>query len=596
MITIISQKIFAGPNIYAPAATLVVRLVFDDSDGSKLITATNLLEEVSRDWWTSPERAENEGWQLYISRLLAGWALAALNRRRGFLNHCGAKMEADGQVSIWLGYHNPKTSFDALNMAIGFLKAFVEGRAQGLNVVGNLEVLWRKCRVTHPDYQARFLMEAAVCQDVPYSSFFSPLRLWQFGWGKRALKFFESSSEEDSSIGLQIAKNKVVSKKILTDFGAPVQRHVLVQRPVELEAAAAIVGWPCVLKPIDRGQAKGVTVNIRSLTQLRAAFDRARASSEAPLMVEAMAPGDVYRVLVVRGKLIAVSRRSPARIVADGRRTVLELTEAFNRARMANATSESHRGAVPIDAEFDSTLAEQGLTRDTVPPAGQNIALRTIPLLGTGADNEDVTDQVHADTRALAESVSESLGLAVVGFDYLTPNIALSCQEAGAFLELNATPSLRGHMVNDQDVHGVAAAVLGPLPARLPSALIVAPVELTESLIETFDACMGLGWRIGGTAGIGALRLKLGAKTPAAAFFALAAHKRVERIIFTCTAEELVRHGMVIDRPDLVLADFEALEDGWADVLRRQAGAARALPAMAELTAVLSPYLFGAGQ
>jgi len=596
MISIVSYQIFAGPNTYAPAGTLVVRLALDDSDGSKLIAAMASLEEVSCGWWTRPERIEGEVWKLYTARLLAGWTLAALNKRRGYLHHCGTKMEENGKISLWLDYHNPKTSFDALSLGIRLLKSFAEGHAEGLHASKNLENLWQQCRATHPDYQARFLMEAAACKNVPYSPFFSPMRLWQFGWGRRALKFFESSSEEDSSIGLQIAKNKVVSKKILGDFGAPVQRHVLVRQSSELETAAAEVGWPCVLKPIDRGQAKGVTVNIRSMTQLRAAFDGARAFSEAPLMVEAMAPGDVYRLLVVRGRLMAVSRRRPARILADGRSTVLELTEAFNRARTVGATPESYRGAVPIDAEFDTTLTEQGLMRETVPPAGQSITLRTIPLLGTGADNEDVTGQIHQDTRALAESVAESLGLAIVGFDYLTPEITQSCKKFGTFLELNTTPSLRGHMVNDQDVHGIAMAVLGPLPARLPSVLIVAPAELTENMIEPCAASIGLGWRTGDAVGIGALQLKLETRTPAAAFFALASHKRVERIIFACTAEELMQHGMVIDRPDLVLADFEALEGCWADVLRLQAGETRSLPAATDLADALFPYLSGAEQ
>lgn len=595
MISIASHQLFVGPNIYAPEATLVVQLVFDDPDGSRLIDAIASLGEISGDWWAMPARGEGEVWTLYVARLLAEWTLAALNKDRGFLRQCGARPGDDGKVLLWLGYHDPQTSFDALRLGIGLLIAFAQGRAQTVQVEQSLAALWRKCRVTHPDYQARILIEAAVCKDIPYSCFLPALRLWQFGWGQRALKFFESSSQEDSLSGSQIANNKVVSKRVLASFGAPTQPDVLVQQPVDLEAAAAKVGWPCVLKPIDRGQAKGVTVNIRSLARLREAFDAARSLSTAPLMVEAMAPGDVYRLLVVRGQFVAACRRTPASVNADGTSSVLQLTEAFNRERAKGGTSVSPRGAVPIDDEFDSTLAEQGLARDSVPPAGQQVLLRTIPLLGTGSRNEDVTAVVHEDTQALAESLVESLGLAVVGFDYLTPDITRSCYEVGTFLELNLTPSLRTHLVNGEDVYGVAAAVLGPLPARLPSVLIVAPTEMTASLMKPFAASKNLGWRIGDAVGISALRLKLSARTPAAAFFALTAHKRVDRIVFTCTPEELVQHGMVIDKPDLVIADFEALDDDWGEVLRTQADEARALPDTDGLVDVLAPYLFTKG-
>lgn len=589
MISIISHQLFIGPNIYAPEATLVAELAFDDPDGSKLIDAVTLLGEISSDWWTMPARSEGELWALYVARLLAEWSLAALNKDRGFLRHCGARPGDNGKVLLWLGYHNPQTSLDALRLGIGFLTAFAQGRAQAVQVKPSLSALWRKCRATHPDYQARILMEAAVCQDIPYSYFLPALRLWQFGWGRRALKFFESSSQEDSFAGAQIAQNKVISKRVLASFGAPTLPHVLVQQAAQLEDAAAKVGWPCVLKPIDRGQAKGVTVNIRSLDRLREAFDSARSLSTAPLMVEAMATGAVYRLLVVRGQLVAASRRSPASVEADGTSTALQLAEAFNRERAKGEASG--RGVVPIDNEFDSTLAEQDLVRDSVPPAGQQILLRTIPLLGTGSENVDVTGMVHEDTRTLVESMAESLGLAVVGFDYLTPDIALSCHEVGSFLEFNLTPSLRGHMVHGKDIHGVAAAVLGPQPARLPSVLIIASDELTASLMEPLAAVQNLGWRVGDAAGVGALRLKLNTKTPSAAFFALTANKRVNRIIFVCTPEELVRHGMIIDKPDLVVADFEALGDGWEDVLRAQAGDTRALPGTDGLIEALAPYL-----
>lgn len=594
MISIASYRVLEGPNPFAPEAVLVALLDFSTTNATDLVQSAEAMGETFGQWWSLPAQPKGEAQDLYIARVLADWCLASLNAVSGFLHQSGAKPAEDGQISLWLGYHRATTSLEALQIGISLLNTMGNGQATPEQARNRVEQFWHSSRANNPDFQARILMEAARSRNIPYAVFSPAMRIWQYGWGARSLKFFESSPEEDSDSGARIAKDKVISKSFLARMGAPTPSYALVKDAGQLDVASRKTGWPCVVKPIDRGQAKGVTVSIRTPDQLRRAFATARTFSKAPIMIESMAIGEVHRLLVVRGKLVAASCRSPASVQGDGESTVMQLAEAFNEQRAEGAAPGNYRGAVPFDEEFDATLASQGIRREGVPKIGQVVRLRNIPLLGTGADNEDVTDLVHPETRALVESLADTLAIAVIGFDYVTPDIGTSFQEAGAFLEFNLTPSLRGHLKDGKDERGVATAVLGPKPSRLPSALIVASPEACSALPEAFAGQAGLGWRTMQAVGIGALRLRLEDTRPFPAFFTLSTHKSVKRFAFACTPEELARHGMPIDKPDLVVADLSALDADWSALLHEQAQEVVPLAEKDDPGSLLVPFLTAA--
>lgn len=590
MISFANARQYFGPNPHASDPVIALNIRIDETGNPDLETNAARMVDAFGTWWPGTPRRPEESMELFVARYLVEWSLAALNEVRGFIHSGGARQTDDGIV-LWLGFHDPDLTQECLSLAAKFFAAAGRGALPREQVGRIMASFWGKCRELHPDYQAKILMEAARARDLPCLPFFRRLKIWQFGWGCRSLRFFESSSEEDSATGGRIASDKVLSKIYLHSIGAPVSTHMLVNDVNDLSGVAEKIGWPCVVKPIDRGQARGVSVNIGNMEELKHAFAGARAVSAAPIMIESHVEGDVHRLLVVRGKFVAATRRDPAQITGDGRSTVLALAQAFNETRTAIATPGSYLGPVPFDADFDSALAKQGYNRDSVPEAGSAIRLRSIPLQGTGAANTDVSHLVHPDIKFIVEALAESLCLKVVGFDYLTPDISRSYQEMGKFLEINLCPSLRGHLVDDRDVGGIADIILGPKPARIPSMLIIAPKPETERYGSALPVEPGLGWRCGNSAGVGSARLLIDARHPVKATRSLLINAAVSRIVVLCTPEELASFGMPMDRVDVVMADDRQVDPVWLDVLRRHSGEFIPLAAPEELKQIAGQHL-----
>lgn len=585
MISFVDSRVFFGPNPYASEPVIVSCLQIDRDGEVDLETCAVRMAEAF-DWWTGPSRLPQESEELFIGRYLAEWCLATLNEIRGRL-HAGGAKQVDDRVIIWLGYHDIEVSHQCLGLSAKLFGKIGRQEIDSKKIHHVMNGIWTMCRANHPDYQSKILIEAAEARSIPYRPAFPAAKIWQFGWGCNSAYFMETISEEDSHIGNMISRDKSLSKRYFRSIGAPFSKHVLINDEKDLGAAIDKIGWPCVVKPIDRGQAKGVTVNIREFDGLRRAFDEARTFSQAPIMIESHVEGDVHRLLVVRGKFLAATRREPAHVIADGQTSIVDLAHAFNRERSANLTPGSYLLPAPLDDEFDSALAKQGYRRDSVPEAGLRIRLRDIPLQGTGAVNTDVTELVHPDIRFIAETLANTLSIKIAGFDFLTPDISRSYREMGAFLEMNLCPSLRGHLVNDRDVKGIAAEILGPTPARIPFILVVTREGDLDIGSSDLVADPGLGWRDRNDVGVGTVRLCVNAQDSRVAAQSLLCNKSVERIVLACSWKELIAFGMPVDHVDLSLVDGDDPDPVWMDVLRRHSNTVSPMPDPASFVPVI---------
>ena len=92
-------------------------------------------------------------------------------------------------------------------------------------------------------------------------------------------------------------------------------------------------------------------------------------------------------------------------------------------------------------------MDKHGYTKDSVPPAGEEIYLRSTANLSTGGTAIDVTDIVHPDNREMAVRAIKAIGLDVGGVDFLCSDISRSYTETGAAIcEINAAPGFRMHV------------------------------------------------------------------------------------------------------------------------------------------------------
>jgi cyanophycin synthetase len=166
-------------------------------------------------------------------------------------------------------------------------------------------------------------------------------------------------------------------------------------------------------------------------------------------------------------------------VVGDGTRTVEGLVAEVNSDPRRGVGHEKVLTRLEFDAQADRMLGRKGYTRQTVPPAGEVVFLRSTGNLSTGGTAVDVTDIVHPDNVEMAVRTVKAIGLDVGGVDFLSPDITVSYKENnGAICEVNAAPGFRMHTAPSEgkprDVAGPVIDMLFPpgTPFRIPIAAV----------------------------------------------------------------------------------------------------------------------------
>ncbi len=511
---------------------------------------------------------------LEVAAFLAQWSLALLNREGGCLQTARAFREGP-QLRICLGCHHERASLAALGLAADLLRR--ADRASDSEVQSELAAFARLARQHHPDYQARILMIGARAAEIPWLPWFPGHRLWQFGWGRNGQLFFESQPKADSAIGWKVARDKTATKAVVTSLGVRMAPHALARSEADLPAAAEAVGWPCVVKPAASGRSRGVTADVDDLDKLQAAFRRARDLDKGHVMIERQVEGEVYRIMVVRGRTVCVIRRSAPSVLGDGRRSVRELIEAANAATAPlRARWPELVGPIPFDDELDTQLAKRGWTPDTVVPAGETIVLRRIPLLETGAVYCDVTDQAHPDILRMSELIAESLGLAISGIDFISGDITRSCAEEGTVLEVNTTPGLRVPLIAGWTEEAVGRLALGDAVGRIRVTLVLGGDREVAEVADGLRLADGHAWVIGNRCGLGPLPLAGTEEEPRPGRLAALVSRMLRNplsaeLTIVCRPDALAETGIPVDRFAAVVACPCELDQAWRTLLARQA-------------------------
>lgn len=578
LLRLTKTQVFHGPNPWAMDPVVLCEL---EVTAQSLPSPENWasLKNLCPAWAldeavTRVEPAEDDV-ALTLARRIVDWSLAALNEVRGCVRAGGVRRLGTGRILIWVGFHQPQVTLRAMRLASAALSLACSGEAPfpRERIAAELEKLWPACRRWHPDYQARILMRAAGALNLPVLPFGKgDNRLWQFGWGSRSRVFFESQSNEDGVLGHQLSRFKSSAKELLSTLGFPTAAQVLVSEAAELPQAAAAIGWPCVAKPLDRGGGRGVTAGILNPADLETAFVHARRFTQGPVMVEALVEGDDHRLMVVDGSLVAAIRRDPPSVVGDGERSVRMLIENLNRERGPNLAASRYLRPVAVDEVVLASLRQQALDPDDVPAPGRQVRLRSNANLSTGGSCTDVTDRIHPDIRRMAESIALSLGLATCGVDYITTDISRPWRDTGgALIEVNTTPGMDAAIAAGADEVQVGIQMLGEVPGRLPVTLLLAPKELQQAWLPGLQAeaarRAGLAWLCAGESGIGAMPLSLRGRPLHECVASLLRNRLTEALFVVCTAAELQKAGLPVDRVDRALLCRQELPASWQGVL-----------------------------
>lgn len=487
---IVSTAVYVGPNVYArqPLIRLTVDLhrradmpVSEVADrvlptlvallpglaSTRTATGAPLIERMERD----PDAR--------LGELMAHVALALMNQAGApaetAFTHPGPHPD---EVEVLYGYESEEVGLEAGDVARALLIELIapdDVEPIDLDEVIEDFVDYAGRRSLGPSALA--LVHAAEARDIPWVRL-NDASLIQLGQGKHARRIEAALTSQTSHIAVEIASDKELCSRLLSDLGLPVPKQRMVRSPDEAARAAERIGYPVVVKPVDGNHGRGVVVNLTTPEAVEEAFEIAEAEGSG-VIVESMILGDDHRLLVISGKLVAAARRMPGHVVGDGTRSVAQLVEIVNQDPRRGAGHENMLTRLELDAVADRLLAERDMTTDSVPPEGDVVYLRKTANLSTGGTAIDVTDVIHPDNRLMAERAIQAVGLDLGGVDFLTTDITRSYRETGgAICEINAGPGMRMHISPSEgkgrDVGGAVMDMLFPAgaPSRIPVAAL----------------------------------------------------------------------------------------------------------------------------
>lgn len=312
------------------------------------------------------------------------------------------------------------------------------------------------------------LVKAAEDRDIPWIRL-NEYSLIQLGHGRYQKRIQATITSETNYISVELASDKDETNSILADLGLPVPRQRLVRSRRDAVRAAERIGYPVVTKPLNGNHGRGISIGLTSRESVAEGFDVALEEnrSSRTVIVESYIRGLDHRMLVVDNKLVAVSKRVPGHVVGDGKSTVEQLIDVVNSDPRRGVGHEKVLTRLELDETAEAHLTEVGYTKDTVPPKGEHVYLRSTANLSTGGTAVDVTDIVHPDNRDMAVRAVKAIGLDVGGVDFLSPNISVSYKDNGAAIcEINAAPGFRMHVAPSEgkprDVAGAVMDMLFP--------------------------------------------------------------------------------------------------------------------------------------
>lgn len=288
--------------------------------------------------------------------------------------------------------------------------------------------------------------------------------LLQLGWGSRQARLRASVIGTTSLVASEAASDKALTKALLDGVGVPVARGGLATSADQAVLVARGLRRPVVLKPLQGNHGRGVSTDLDTDEEVRAAFARAAVHGRR-VIVEEQLPGRDFRVLVVGGQVVAVAERRPAQVIGDGVSTVAELVDGINADPRRGEGHEKVLTRIRIDETAIEQLRVQGLTSDSIPSVGQSVRLRSAANLSSGGEAIDRTDDIHPETAAMARRAALAVGLDVAGIDLMAPDITRPIRETGGgIVEVNAGPGLRMHLAPSE---GQARDVARPILEHL---------------------------------------------------------------------------------------------------------------------------------
>ncbi|WP_426474474.1 cyanophycin synthetase [Chryseobacterium balustinum] len=410
--------------------------------------------------------------------------------------------KSPGIYNVVFDYIEENAGIYAAEQAVEIALALIENKEYDINAcIQKLKEIRERVRLGP---STGSIVEEAVSRKIPWIRLGSN-SLVQLGYGVNQQRFQATITGNTSSIAVDIACNKELTKRMLHDAAIPVPMGDLIVDEEELQSVIKKIGYPIVIKPLDGNHGKGSSINVNDWVSSVTGLEYAQKYSKK-VIVEKYITGYDFRVLVINNKMVAAARRVPAHVVGDGESNLEKLIKKENQDPRRGYGHENVLTEITVDKDTLELLEKLQYTLETIPQKGEVVYLKSTANLSTGGTSIDVTDMVHPENITMAERISKIIGLDVCGIDIMAENLTQPLKESGgAIIEVNAAPGFRMHLAPSEGLpRNVAAPVVDMLyPQGKPFTIPIIAVTGTNGKTTTTRLISHIvknnGYRVGFT-------------------------------------------------------------------------------------------------
>lgn len=292
-------------------------------------------------------------------------------------------------------------------------------------------------------------------------------RQYCIGCGRRSTVAISFSTTNDSQMARQVQSDKFLTNTLLNRLKIPNAKWEIIESGDHLKKIFTNYQKPVVIKPTSLTGGRGVHTKIENLEDAFKAYENIKNISENKqnqTMIQEQIDGEDYRILVVNGKVEAVTKRIPAFVTGDGKSTIKELVEKINEDPRRDINDPTHiLKPIRIDENLVNYLQEQNLNLKSIPKNNEQIFVRKVASMSQGGITEDFTDKVNKQIIYISETLAHSLRAYVLGIDVICKDITLPLtKENGGIIEANTMPEAYLNML----------PVLGPQRPQIAKKLL----------------------------------------------------------------------------------------------------------------------------
>ena len=253
--------------------------------------------------------------------------------------------------------------------------------------------------------------------------------------GNKTLYYAQSFNSRE---GRANCHDKLRTCEVLAAAGLPVARHYSwdhgADNDFNLREVKEKVGYPLVLKPRSNHKGYNVFVGIEDPDEL---LEKVKRLGTQKVIIEKEMKGDEYRVNVLGGEVIAITKRSQPYVIGDGQSSIKELVRR----------SSSNRYDTIRTAD-QSLLRRHGMSVNTVPRKGQRVVVSKVANYRNGAKLEYVpVNTVNPENIQMFEQVADVMRVANTGFDYIVSaplSVPYRHARTAAVIDVNGRPGWYG--------------------------------------------------------------------------------------------------------------------------------------------------------